>query len=82
MPFVLCEDQKQNHVFVSKELVDCANAVQNFLKCIITGDETWVYSFGVETKALVFTMILRNISHTQKSTASLVQCKSDADCVL
>jgi len=82
MLFVLCEDQKQNHVFVSKELVDRANAVENFLKYVITGDETWVYSFGVETKAPVFTVILRNITHTQKSTTSLVQRKSDADCVL
>ena len=50
--FVLCllsEDQKQNCVYVSK-LVDCANADENFLKNIVTGDETWVYSCTVETK--------------------------------
>jgi hypothetical protein len=29
MPFLLLEDRKQNHVFVSKELVDRANAVEN-----------------------------------------------------
>jgi hypothetical protein len=33
-------------------------------------------------KSPVFAISLRNITHTQKITASLVQCKSDADCVL
>jgi hypothetical protein len=65
MPFLLCVDQKQSQVFVSKELVDCANAVDNFLKNTITGDETWVYTFGVKTKAPVFAMSLRNITHTR-----------------
>jgi len=82
MLFLLCEDQKQNHVFVSKELVDRANAVENFVKNIITGGKIWIHSFGIETKAPVLTVGLGNVTHTQKSTASLVQCRSDADCVL
>ena len=52
--FVLCllsENQKQNHVDVSKELVDCANADEHFLKNIVTSDGTWVYGYAVETKA-------------------------------
>jgi len=77
-----CVKIRNKIVFVGKELVDRANAVENFLKYVITGDETWVYSFGVETKAIVFTMSLKNITHTQKSTARLVQCRSDFDCVL
>ena len=50
--FVLCllnEDQKQNHA-VSKQLVDHADADENFLKNV-AGDETWVYGYDVETKA-------------------------------
>ena len=39
------------HVDVSKEFVDRANADENFLKNIVTGDETWVYGYDVETKA-------------------------------
>ena len=35
---------------LSQELLDRANGDYNFLKNIITGDETWVYWYDVETK--------------------------------
>jgi len=34
----------------SQELFDRSNADENFLKNVITGDETWVYGYDVETK--------------------------------
>jgi hypothetical protein len=49
VPHLLSEDQKQNHVDVSKELVNRANADDNFLKNFVTGDETWVYVCDIET---------------------------------
>ena len=48
VPRMLMDDQKQNRVDVSQELLDRANGDDKFLKNIITGDETWVYD--VETK--------------------------------
>jgi len=39
VPLMLSEDQKQNHVDVSKELVNCANTDENFLKNIVTDDK-------------------------------------------
>jgi hypothetical protein len=46
VPQLLSEDQKEkNHVGVSKELeelVDHANGYENFVKNIVTHDETWV----------------------------------------
>jgi len=42
--------KKENHVTVSQELFDHSNADENFLKNVITGDETWVYGYDVETK--------------------------------
>jgi hypothetical protein len=41
---LLTDDQKENHVEISQELFASANGNQNFLKNIITGDETWVYA--------------------------------------
>ena len=35
---------------LSQELLDQANGDDNFFKNIITGDETWVYGYDVETK--------------------------------
>jgi len=40
---LLTENLGMRHINVSKELVDRANAGENFLKNIVTGDETWVY---------------------------------------
>jgi hypothetical protein len=48
---LLSEDQKHNHVDVSKELVDHLNVDENFLKNIVTGDETWDHGYDVKTKA-------------------------------
>ena len=50
VPRLLTEEQKQNRVTVSQELLDRSNTDENFLKDVITGDETWVYGYDVETK--------------------------------
>ena len=50
MPRLLTDAQKENPVTVSQEMFDRLNADENFLKNVITGDETWVYSYNVETK--------------------------------
>ena len=47
---LLTDAQKENRVTVSQELFDRSNANENFLKNVITGDETWVYGYNVETK--------------------------------
>jgi len=38
---LLTDAQKENRVTVSQELFDRSNANENFLKNVITGDETW-----------------------------------------
>jgi hypothetical protein len=48
---LLTDEQKANRVIVSQELFDQSNADENFLKNVITGDETWVYGYDIETKA-------------------------------
>jgi len=50
VPRLLTEEQKQNRVTVSQELLDRLNTDENFLKNVITVDETWVYGYDVETK--------------------------------
>jgi len=50
VPCLLTDDQKENHVEISHELLANANGNKNSLKNIITGDETWVYAYDVETK--------------------------------
>ena len=50
VPRLLTDDQKENRVEISQELLANANGNENFFKNIITGDETWVYGYDVETK--------------------------------
>jgi hypothetical protein len=42
--------QKENRITVSEELFDRSNADENFLKNVVTGDETWAYGYDVETE--------------------------------
>jgi hypothetical protein len=48
---VLTEDQNANRVNISQEQLDRVSVDENFLKTIVTGDETWVYGYDIETKA-------------------------------
>ena len=50
VPRLLTEEQKQHRVQVCQELLEMANDNENLLKQVITGDETWVYGYDVETK--------------------------------
>jgi len=68
VPHLLTDDQKQNRVDVSQELLDRANDDDdNFLKNIITGDETWVYGYGVETKVQSSQWVSKTSSRPKKS---------------
>ena len=44
---LLTDDQKENCVEISQELLASANGNENLLKNIITEDETWVYGCDV-----------------------------------
>ena len=50
LPRLLIDDQKDNCVEISQEQLANANCNENFLKNIVTMDESWVYVYDVETK--------------------------------
>ena len=50
VPRILTADQKQQHVNVCTELRQLASNNETFLSRVITGDESWVYSYDPETK--------------------------------
>ena len=50
VPKLLVEQQKQLCLEIAQDLLDCANSDSDFMKTIITGDETWVYGYDPETK--------------------------------
>ena len=52
VPKQLTEDQKASRVIIAKEYLGLFNNNKNnFLNCIVTGDEMWVHYAEPETKA-------------------------------
>jgi hypothetical protein len=45
------ESNNRLRLQVVRDILDCANRDPEFLKTVITGDETWVYGYDPETKA-------------------------------
>ena len=50
VPRILTADQKQQCVNVCTKLCQLASDDETFLSRVITGDESWVYSYNPETK--------------------------------
>ena len=78
VPRLLTEEQKQNRVTVSQELLDRSNADENFLQNVITGDETWVYGYDVETKVQSSQWVGKSSPRPKKAR----QCRSNVKVML
>jgi predicted DNA-binding protein YlxM (UPF0122 family) len=50
VPKLLLQEQQQLRLEVRRDMLECANDDPEFLKTVITGDETWVYGYDPETK--------------------------------
>ena len=50
-PKLLTVEQKETHLAVARDLLQCADQDANFMKTIITSDESWVCGYNTETKA-------------------------------
>ena len=72
----MTDDQKENHVEIIQELLASANRNDNFLKNIITGDETWVYGYDVETKMQLSQWMGKGFSSPNKARMSESKIKA------
>ena len=54
VPKLLNFDQKNRRMTIAQEMFNEVNEDPDFLKRVITGDESWVYGYDVETKAQSF----------------------------
>ena len=79
---LLTDSQKENCVEISQELLANANGNENFRKNIITGDETWVYGYDVETKMQSSQWMEKGSPRPKKSKNESVIDQGDAGCVL
>jgi hypothetical protein len=74
VPRLLSDDHKENCVEINQELLASANGNENFLKNIITGDETWVLGYDVETNAII-RVDGERVSFTKKARMSQSEIK-------
>jgi hypothetical protein len=51
VPKLLTVEQKETCLAVARDLLQCAEQDANLMKTIITGHESWVYGYNLETKA-------------------------------
>ena len=76
VPHTLRSDQKSMRINHSRDIVAAAENNPNFLKSIVTGDETWCFQYDPETKRQ------RNgsqtIHHKQKSTKGSIKNQDNA----
>jgi len=50
VPKNLSDEQKDNRVLVSREILDRVKSEPDFLQGVITGDETWIFEYDPTTK--------------------------------
>jgi len=75
LPHLLTDDQKNNRVEISHELLANANGNENFLKIIITGNGMWVYGYDVETKMQSLQWMGKESPRPKKARMSLSKIK-------
>ena len=78
IPKLVTEQPKELRVEIAQDMLDCANNDLEFMKTIITGDDTWVMVTIQKPSFNLHHGSIRN-HQGQKSTTSSQQCESDAD---
>ena len=81
VPHMLTDDQKENRVEIRQELLTNANGKENIFNNIITGDETLVYVYDVETKMQLSQWMGKGSSQPRKNTDESVKFQGDVGCV-
>lgn len=50
VPKLLSPEQQQLRLEVAQDMLECANRDPEFLKTVITGDESWVYGYDLDSR--------------------------------
>jgi hypothetical protein len=79
VPRLLTQDQRDSRIAICQELLDHASEDENFLKRIITNDETWVCGHDVETKKQSSRWVGKNSPRLKNEGAGQVECESHID---
>ena len=75
-PRLLLPEQKEHRAAVANDLIQTATNAPDFLKKVITEDESWVYSYDLETKAQLSQWKLPGCPHPKKVLQSHSKIKT------
>jgi len=75
VPKILSADQKSERVSACTDLLEAADNDPNFLKKVVTGDETWVYQYDPETKRQSSQWLEKNVPRPKKARMSKSKTK-------
>jgi hypothetical protein len=67
VPQLLTENRGESRAAICQGLLNLTSKGENFLKRIITGDETWVYGYNVETKMQSSQWVGKNLPTPKKA---------------
>jgi hypothetical protein len=73
VPKLLLQEQQRLRLEVTRDMLECTNGDPEFLKTVITGDETWVYGYDPEMK--VQSLQWKHSSFPRPKKAQLVWSK-------
>jgi AraC-like DNA-binding protein len=79
---LLSQEQQQLRLEVARDMLVCANGNPEFLKTVITGDETCVYRYDPETKVQSSQWKHSSSPRPKKSKMGAMQSQGAADCFL
>ncbi|GFV67965.1 protein GVQW3 [Trichonephila clavipes] len=81
VPRLLTENQQFQRLATSSDLFQRESDDPEFMKLIITGDESWVYGYDPETKQQSSQWKIPGSSRPKKSMAGAIKDQSHVDCV-
>ncbi|GFT62213.1 FLJ37770-like protein [Nephila pilipes] len=78
VPHTLTTEQKEHRIASSEDLIAVADEDPNFLKTIVTGDESWCLEYDPETKRPKFGVDKSGKGSTDESSCVKIKNKDDA----
>ena len=82
VPKLLSDDQKKHRVDVCRDLLKTIEEYPDFLRRVITGDETWVFQYDLETKRQEFAVEVTIITKAEEGANVQISDQGHADRVL
>ena len=76
----LTEDQKEQRLIASQNLIEMANCDPNLLRNIVTGNETWCFQHDPSTKRQTCRMFGSGGGKTSESACCHIKSKNNANC--